>query len=644
VTSSLAAGKSTLLSLAEKHGFAVINTDALTHQLLNSPNPAYEKVLARFKNITLVNRPGGPIDRPRLAAVIFTDPSARKDLEQILHPAVRELCAKQIAALPDDAIAIVEVPLLFEAGLESDYDETLALVVNPDIQMQRLLQRPGMTEDHAKARIAAQMSQVEKAKRATYVIDNSGTLEEFEASFVTFAAAASERAANKENARKQPKEKIKEPWECEPNKTKTPADKPKTNCPDKGKTPADTGVPTPVDTNKSPDQGKVVPQPQPEPDIDDATAAATNQKLQDALKSMSGTVSEKTLEQLGDLGRTKHKEANASMSLSVGSREDKKPGTGHELNVDMRMSIKRTDGSPSCRCGCVNNCRAGCACKSNCGCSCAEPKPPVPPAPPAPPVPVNGKGCEGGRNTVLIVAIVAIVALVALGLGFLAWNKSPVGTNGGGNTTIVVSNPPGPCSSCQDVKPSRCLTCGSGTVIPSVPPPAAKVCAPGSNVENPAKIPGFAFQFTPNVVRMSVATWTVKVESGCQSATVVGTDSKGRLVTSQQYGADLAFMYRWDVTYETGRVQVDRFETYGNAFVGRSVYVYNADATGKLSNILQFDGHQRLLTDATLSSNTVSMRRFEAGSGSATGSQSYDGAAANAALSSNFYLFETFKQ
>ncbi len=81
VTSSLGAGKSTMLDFAFKRGFHTLSTDAITHELLNEPNPAYDKILKRFGS-QLVDKPGGPINRSKLAEIVFSDPRARKELEE----------------------------------------------------------------------------------------------------------------------------------------------------------------------------------------------------------------------------------------------------------------------------------------------------------------------------------------------------------------------------------------------------------------------------------------------------------------------------------------------------------------------------------------------------------------------------------
>lgn len=126
---------------------------------------------------------------------------------------------------------------------------------------------------------------------------------------------------------------------------------------------------------------------------------------------------------------------------------------------------------------------------------------------------------------------------------------------------------------------------------------------------------------------------------------MVGFDKDGKMVSQAEYRKGLNFISRLDVRAEASRVQVDRFESL-NTFAGRTVYNY--DTTGRLIEIQQFDGQQRLLTDATANgtgaAQTITIRRYDAETGSFIGSQSYDGDAGRTTLSANFYLFDRFSK
>lgn len=123
----------------------------------------------------------GSLNRGYLADIVFADPEARKKLNEILHPAIAVLARSRLAELrtqPDIPLIVYEAPLLFEAGAQGRVDKVLVVRVDPHIQRQRLVQRDSLNGEEADNRIVAQMSQEEKLKRADYVIDNSGSLQE----------------------------------------------------------------------------------------------------------------------------------------------------------------------------------------------------------------------------------------------------------------------------------------------------------------------------------------------------------------------------------------------------------------------------------------------------------------------------------
>jgi dephospho-CoA kinase len=113
-----------------------------------------------------------------MAEKVFADPEARRKLESITHPAIAHLAECRLAELqkaPHDLI-VYEAPLLFEAGAEGRVDEILVILVDPAVQLQRLLERDMLSETEARQRIVAQWPQADKVQKADYVIDNSGPL------------------------------------------------------------------------------------------------------------------------------------------------------------------------------------------------------------------------------------------------------------------------------------------------------------------------------------------------------------------------------------------------------------------------------------------------------------------------------------
>jgi dephospho-CoA kinase len=124
--------------------------------------------------------PDGSLDRRKLGRLVFEEATARHRLESIVHPEVRRLMGERAAEAERTGVRVVvmEVPLLFEARLEREVDKVVVVDAHPAAQVQRLMARDGLTEDEARLRLAAQWSREERARRADYLIDNSGAWEE----------------------------------------------------------------------------------------------------------------------------------------------------------------------------------------------------------------------------------------------------------------------------------------------------------------------------------------------------------------------------------------------------------------------------------------------------------------------------------
>jgi dephospho-CoA kinase len=174
LTGGIGAGKSEALAAAERLGAATLSTDRVSHDLLDS-----EDVRA-----VLVERwgeavaPDGSVDRDRVAEIVFERPDELAWLESQVHPRVGQAVLEWRNGLdPEVAVAVIEVPLLFETGMEKGFDETVAVVADDEIREKRLGERgqPGL-----EGREDRQLSQSEKADRADHVIHNDGTLEDLE--------------------------------------------------------------------------------------------------------------------------------------------------------------------------------------------------------------------------------------------------------------------------------------------------------------------------------------------------------------------------------------------------------------------------------------------------------------------------------
>jgi dephospho-CoA kinase len=174
LTGGIATGKSTVLGLLRQRGIPTIDADVLAREVVAPGAPAYSGVVARFGPGVLDDI--GAIDRRALAAIVFADAVARRDLEHIIHPAVYEAIAGWFAALPESTrLAVADIPLLFETERERDFDKVVVVACPADEQVRRVMARDGATEGEARARISAQWPVDRKVAAADHVIWTTGT-------------------------------------------------------------------------------------------------------------------------------------------------------------------------------------------------------------------------------------------------------------------------------------------------------------------------------------------------------------------------------------------------------------------------------------------------------------------------------------
>ncbi len=174
LTGSLGSGKSTVSRMLAEMGALVIDADRLAREAAEPGGEGYGEIVRAFG--PAVVRSGGDLDREALARIVFADPARRRELEAILHPLVRRAMRERIQQAPPGRLVVLDVPLLFENGLDGECDATCAVVVDEAVRMERLVQR-GMAPRDIESRLRTQMPQEEKARRADYIIDNSGSRE-----------------------------------------------------------------------------------------------------------------------------------------------------------------------------------------------------------------------------------------------------------------------------------------------------------------------------------------------------------------------------------------------------------------------------------------------------------------------------------
>jgi dephospho-CoA kinase len=177
LTGGVGSGKSTVAAILHDLGADIVDADEASHAVYAPGTPGFDAVVLEFGPEYVR---GGEIDRARLGRLVFDDADARRRLNAIVHPLVREWMAERTreAAERGAEVVIQDVPLLYENGLEDLFSSVVLVYVPDEVQLERLVEGRGIDADRARAMIAAQMPIDAKRRRAHHVIDNSGTKEE----------------------------------------------------------------------------------------------------------------------------------------------------------------------------------------------------------------------------------------------------------------------------------------------------------------------------------------------------------------------------------------------------------------------------------------------------------------------------------
>ena len=174
LTGGIGSGKSTVAEYLEELGAYVIDSDQLARDVIERGTPGYEAVLAAFGDEILTD---GDVDRAKLAAIVFKDPTSRLKLEGIIHPLVRDAAEKMVRNLPPESIVINQIPLLVETDGAKRFDYVVAVSADEEVRRARLIDR-GMKDYEITKRLAAQVNDAEREKVAHYVVTNNGTLDD----------------------------------------------------------------------------------------------------------------------------------------------------------------------------------------------------------------------------------------------------------------------------------------------------------------------------------------------------------------------------------------------------------------------------------------------------------------------------------
>jgi dephospho-CoA kinase len=186
LTGNIGCGKSTVVHMLAARGAQVLDADQVTRIVMDVGQPAYEQIVQTF-GASILQSPGGPIDRPALGRIVFGDKQALRQLEAIVHPATRAYIMNWInerdaaaSAAAQREVAVVDAIRLIEAGYPAFCDAVWVVTCDEREQLRRLVAERGMPEADARQRIAAQPPQREKVAVADVIIDNSGTLAQTE--------------------------------------------------------------------------------------------------------------------------------------------------------------------------------------------------------------------------------------------------------------------------------------------------------------------------------------------------------------------------------------------------------------------------------------------------------------------------------
>lgn len=180
LTGGIASGKSTVARLIEATGIPVLDADQLAREVVLPGTPALKAIEAIFG--TGVLNPDGSLNRGATAEAVFSNPVLRRQLEEIIHPAIKRLAEARLTALAEAGtpVVIYMAPLLIEAGATDRVDEIWVVFVDRETQLNRLMTRDGLSRDAAESRLAAQMPMEEKRQYGNLVIENSGREDELE--------------------------------------------------------------------------------------------------------------------------------------------------------------------------------------------------------------------------------------------------------------------------------------------------------------------------------------------------------------------------------------------------------------------------------------------------------------------------------
>ena len=176
LTGGVASGKSTVSAMLADLGAVVIDADLLARVVVAPGTEGLKEIVAAFGPEVVTE--SGELDRPAMGTIVFGDEARRRTLEAIIHPRVRARGAELEAAAPPGAVVVHDIPLLAETGQGGAFDAVVVVDVPVEVQVERMTGLRGMSAQDAEARVRSQATREQRLAVATYVIDNTGTLED----------------------------------------------------------------------------------------------------------------------------------------------------------------------------------------------------------------------------------------------------------------------------------------------------------------------------------------------------------------------------------------------------------------------------------------------------------------------------------
>ena len=173
IVGNIASGKSEMERVLDKHGFVVLDSDLMAHDILMD-KPDVAKAFSEYDVFEF-----GRLSREKLGKLVFSNAELKQKLEEIVHPLIKEEIETSFSVYSDEDAIFVSVPLLFEVGWENLFDKVVFIKSEDDIRLERLMKRNGSSKEYAQKRIESQSSQDEKIKKSDFIIENNSTKEEF---------------------------------------------------------------------------------------------------------------------------------------------------------------------------------------------------------------------------------------------------------------------------------------------------------------------------------------------------------------------------------------------------------------------------------------------------------------------------------